>query len=138
MESPVFEKMFSGNYVEAEGKSEIRLTDVLPHDFRNLSYMIYTSSTANLEKLSLEEILALYRLCDKYMISSILISCINHTKNPNYLNQISIDDLITVFEFARDLEDKSLLQVTRKVYFNLQNLFPFVSLILYILMSLFR
>ncbi|XP_065361485.1 uncharacterized protein LOC135955111 [Calliphora vicina] len=106
LESPVLERMLTGNFVEAEKDKEIRITDVDPNDFKNFRYLVYNNDSSNLSKFTFEEIMNLYRVSDKYMSLSICQKCINFLKSS--LKGLPLDRLITLFDFACGLEDKHL------------------------------
>ncbi|XP_023296504.2 uncharacterized protein LOC111679208 isoform X2 [Lucilia cuprina] len=112
LESPVLERMLTGDFIEAEKDKGIRINDVDPHDFKNFCHMIYDNNSSNLKKFTLEEIMELYRICDKYMVQSICETCISYFKDT--IKGLHLDRLIIMFEFATNLEDKSLQTAVEK------------------------
>lgn len=114
MASPVLEKLLNGTFMEAKEQSEIRIVDAYPHDFKNFRLMVYNNDISNLSKLSLCDIIELYRLADKYMVTSICKHIIQYMENT--LNAATtMNALITIFDFACSLEDKKLLISVKKV-----------------------
>lgn len=106
LESPVFEKMLTGNFIEAKNSHEIRITDVLPQHFKNFRFMVYNNDLSNLSKFSNEEIMELYRIANTYMVASISRNCLQFLKST--LRDSTVERLITLFEFACEIDDKSL------------------------------
>ncbi|XP_013109829.1 uncharacterized protein LOC106088721 isoform X2 [Stomoxys calcitrans] len=108
VESPVFERMFCGDFMEAKNSTEIRLPDDDPNAFRNLRRLLYYIREARVDALNLEDTIGLYKLCDKYMFASIIKLCSEHLQN--FLVDIDDAGLIIIFAAAIELRNEPLLE----------------------------
>lgn len=112
LESPVLEKMLTNDkFVEGGENSQIRIEDIDPHDFKNFRNIIYNST--KISKLSISEIIILYGICKKYMITGIANECIDYLVS--VLGDQSLNSLLTLFDFSCGLEDKCLKTEIEKV-----------------------
>ncbi|TMW40385.1 hypothetical protein DOY81_014535 [Sarcophaga bullata] len=118
MESPVFEKHFNGNFLEGKSMPEVRIEEFHPKDFKNFYFMIYNSDDISrqglLKKLNTSEITELYRICHKYMVSSILKVCYQHIKTSHKTKRYPLKDIILLFGMANELNDVELLTLIEK------------------------
>lgn len=118
MESPVFEKHFNGNFLEGKNMSEVRIEEFCPKDFKNFYFMIYNTERQDLLKqLNISEITELYRICHKYMVSSILKVCFQYIKAQLETRQYPLKNIILLFGMANELNDMELLTLIEKVLF---------------------
>lgn len=121
MESPVFETQFNGNFLEGKNMSEVRIEDFYPKDFKNFYFMIYNTDEISrrdqLKRLSTSEIIELYRICHKYMVSSIHKVCFQHIKAYLETRQYALKDIILLFGMANELNDVELLTPITRVLF---------------------
>ena len=69
--SPVFEAMLFGKMKESEHNAEIEITDIDPNAFRAVLKFAY----CNDPELTVDNIIAIRRICDKYQISLLSAIC---------------------------------------------------------------
>lgn len=113
LESPVFENMMSGSFLEAKPNQQIRIYDIFPHDFKNFRSLIYTNSYEKYSEFSIQEIFELYRIADKYLVSSVLRDSIDYLSS--LIDSVSVQELCTLFEFAFEIENKIFLSSIKQV-----------------------
>uniref|UniRef100_A0A1L8ECG3 BTB domain-containing protein n=1 Tax=Haematobia irritans TaxID=7368 RepID=A0A1L8ECG3_HAEIR len=112
IQSPVFERMFCGDFLEAKNTTEIRLPDDDPKAFRNLRLLLYNIKDARVDALNLEDTVSLYKLCDKYNYESIWKLCSDHLKS--FIEEISDGQLITLFAVVNEIQNSQLLYAVKQ------------------------
>ncbi|XP_061396074.1 uncharacterized protein LOC133331710, partial [Musca vetustissima] len=108
LNSEVFESMFSDNFMEAKC-TRIPLPDDDPNAFRNLRIILYNLRDASqeIEELNVSETISLYKLCDKYMFTTIAKLCRDHLKN--LINDSNHDDVLKMLAATVEFSNLKLL-----------------------------
>uniref|UniRef100_A0A1I8P749 BTB domain-containing protein n=1 Tax=Stomoxys calcitrans TaxID=35570 RepID=A0A1I8P749_STOCA len=104
LESPVFERMFCGAFIEANNSTEVALPDDDPKIFRILRRLLYNFREADVTSLSFEDTSNLCIMADKYMVETVVKLCCGHLFTFKERKK-----QIKLFALARKLQDKFLL-----------------------------
>ncbi|XP_061390649.1 uncharacterized protein LOC133325977 [Musca vetustissima] len=109
LNSEVFESMFSGNFMEAKF-TRIPLPDDDPNAFRNLRIILYNLRDASqeVEELNVSDTISLYKLCDKYMFTTIAKLCREHLKK--LIEKSNHDDALKIFDATVAFSNLKLLE----------------------------
>ncbi|KAL7732396.1 hypothetical protein ACLKA6_004371 [Drosophila palustris] len=110
--SPVFERMFDGDFEEASMPDNIVLNDVSGPDFQKFISYLYWHDNQRLDSYDLQSLQSLIYLSKKFMVPFMTNKCLNviHRRLANGLDP---DVTIDLFEYAHQLEDNELIKTIR-------------------------
>ncbi|KAH8372244.1 hypothetical protein KR093_010706, partial [Drosophila rubida] len=112
--SPVFERMFEGDFEESKMADNIVLDDVSGTDFQKFISYLYWHDNQKLNSYELQTMQSLIYLSKKFMISFMTTKCLNSIKQ-RLSNGLDPDTTIDLFEYAHEIEDKDLIDAIRLV-----------------------
>ncbi|KAH8345792.1 hypothetical protein KR067_005819, partial [Drosophila pandora] len=114
--SPVFERMFEGDFDEARVSENIVLDDVSAPDFRKFIEYVYWNDNGLLQKISLETTRSLVYLSKKFMVTSMTSACMDSLRLR--LADLKPDEVIDMYEYAHQLGDLILISSVQTVCFS--------------------
>lgn len=114
--SPVFERMFEGDFEEAVIPENIVLDDVSGPDFKRFVEYLYWHDNRRLDTYDLSTVQTLIYLSKKFMVSFMTLNCIAVLKR-RLANGMDSDVTIDLYEYAHQLEEEGLLNSIRSVCF---------------------
>ncbi|XP_060651961.1 kelch-like protein 40 [Drosophila nasuta] len=106
--SPVFERMFEGDFEESKLADNIVLDDVSGTDFQKFLSYLYWHDNQKLDTYKLDTIQSLIYLSKKFMIPNMTIKCLNTLKK-RASKGLDPDTTIDLFEYAHQIEDIELI-----------------------------
>ncbi|XP_017956571.1 uncharacterized protein LOC108651417 [Drosophila navojoa] len=116
--SPVFERMFEGDFEEAKIPDNIVLDDVSGNDFRKFMEYLYWHDNHRLDTYDLQTLQTLIYLSKKFMVTFFTTNCLNVIKR-RLCSGLDADVTIDLFEYSHQLEDEELISsITSKFRFN--------------------
>ncbi|XP_034483383.1 uncharacterized protein LOC117788660 [Drosophila innubila] len=110
--SPVFERMFDGDFEEASTPDNIVLNDVSGPDFQKFISYLYWHDNQRLDTYDLQSLQALIYLSKKFMVPFMTNKCLNAIQR-RVANGLDPDVTIDLFEYAHQLEDDDLIKAIR-------------------------
>lgn len=114
--SPVFERMFEGDFEEAVIPDNIVLDDVSGSDFKRFIEYLYWHDNRRLDSYDLSTVQTLIYLSKKFMVNFMTANCISVIKR-RLSNGLDADVTIDLYEYAHQLEEEGLLSTIRSVCF---------------------
>lgn len=112
--SPVFERMFDGDFEEASTPDNIVLNDVSGADFQKFISYLYWHDNQRLDLFELQTLQTLIYLSKKFMVTFLTNKCLNVLQR-RIANGMDPDVIIDLFEYAHQLEDNELIKAIRAV-----------------------
>ncbi|KAH8307080.1 hypothetical protein KR044_004498 [Drosophila immigrans] len=112
--SPVFERMFEGDFEESKMSDNIVLDDVSGTDFQKFISYLYWHDNQKLDHYELVTIQSLIYLSKKFMVSFLTSKCLIAIKK-RLSNGLDPDTTIDLFEYAHEIEDTDLIDSIRLV-----------------------
>lgn len=112
--SPVFERMFEGDFDEARLSENIVLDDVSAPDFRKFIEYVYWNDNDLLQKISLETTRSLVYLSKKFMVTSMTSACMDSLRLR--LADLKPDEVIDMYEYAHQLGDLILISSVQTLF----------------------
>ncbi|XP_062129749.1 uncharacterized protein LOC133841350 [Drosophila sulfurigaster albostrigata] len=106
--SPVFERMFEGEFEESKLADNIVLDDVSGPDFQKFISYVYWHDNQKLDTYELDTIQSLIYLSKKFMIPNMTTKCLNTLKK-RVSKGLDPDTTIDLFEYAHEIEDIELV-----------------------------
>ncbi|ALC43770.1 CG11714 [Drosophila busckii] len=106
--SPVFERMFEGDFEEGKTPENIVLDDVSGTDFQKFIQYLYWHDNKNLDTYDLQTLQTLIYLSKKFMVNAMCAACINSIKR-RLDHGMDADVTIDLFEYAHQIEDNELI-----------------------------
>ncbi|EDW17972.2 PREDICTED: kelch-like protein 41b isoform X2 [Drosophila arizonae] len=106
--SPVFERMFEGDFEEAKIPDNIVLDDVSGNDFKKFMEYLYWHDNRRLDTYDLQTLQTLIYLSKKFMVTFFTTNCLNVIKR-RLSSGLEADVTIDLFEYSHQLEDEELI-----------------------------
>ncbi|XP_032595210.1 uncharacterized protein LOC116805693 isoform X2 [Drosophila grimshawi] len=113
--SPVFERMFAGDFEEANIPENIVLDDVLGHDFKKFLDYLYLNDNERLESYDLRTLQTLIYLSKKFMVSSLTTNCFYVIKR-RLATGLDVNLTIDLFEYSHQIENEDLINSIKKKF----------------------
>uniref|UniRef100_A0A1I8PHG7 BTB domain-containing protein n=1 Tax=Stomoxys calcitrans TaxID=35570 RepID=A0A1I8PHG7_STOCA len=112
-ESPVFKSMLFGDFKEKTALLEIPIPADNFKDFKHMRLLLYSvDRNALLELMRISDVIALYCICDKYLMESFTDLLIDYMKS--HLAKASNEDKIYILKFADEFQKTNLMNCTWK------------------------
>ncbi|XP_030572345.1 kelch-like protein 41b [Drosophila novamexicana] len=131
--SPVFERMFEGDFEEAKIPDNIVLNDVSGNDFRKFIEYLYWHDNRRLDSYDLQTLQTLIYLSKKFMVSFFTNNCLNVIKR-RLASGLEADVTIDLYEYGHQIEDEELIanirlkfRVNAEAYINAAAVFDLSS-----------
>ncbi|XP_030372925.1 kelch-like protein 40 [Scaptodrosophila lebanonensis] len=106
--SPVFERMFDGDFEESKSPDNIVLDDVSGLDFKKFIEYLYWHDNRRLDGFELSTLQTLIYLSKKFMVSTMTTNCLNVIKRRLAIG-LDSDTTVDLYEYAHQIEDIDLI-----------------------------
>ncbi|XP_030373136.1 kelch-like protein 40 [Scaptodrosophila lebanonensis] len=112
--SPVFERMFEGDFEESKTSNHIVLDDVSGQDFKKFIEYLYWHDNRCLQEYELPTLQTLIYLSKKFLVSTMVNKCLDAIKRRLAIG-LDADITVDLFAYAHQIDNSDLLTSAKMV-----------------------